>query len=165
MLSVLKAKSSQEINVSFELKKSQSFHWSGHAPIFCSILLDPRFYFVPVEVPSGFAVHVEENLPGALEGLFSFGVSTLVSLDDSQHLPQLNFTDSALWTMTIWPLSVEEYDNQGFKVRKCKGGLETLFEFLLEGQGAPIHVLLHNEVTAKRHALFRSEHKMDPLTG
>ena len=96
MLSVLKAKSSQEINVSFELKKSQSFHWSGHAPIFCSNLLDPRFYFVPVEVPSGFAVHVEENLPGALEGLFSFGVSTLVSLDDSQHLPQLNFTDSAL---------------------------------------------------------------------
>ena len=33
MLSVLKAKSSQEINVSFELKKSQSFHWSGHAAI------------------------------------------------------------------------------------------------------------------------------------
>ena len=96
MLSVLKAKSSQEINVSFEVKKSQSFHWSGHAPIFCSILLDPRFSFVPVEVPSGFAVHVEENLPGALEGLFSFGVSTLVSLDDSQHLPRLNFTDSAL---------------------------------------------------------------------
>ena len=96
MLSVLKAKSSQEINVSFELKRSQSFHWSGHAPIFCSILLDPRFYFVPVEVPSGFAVHVEESLPGALEGLFSFGVSTLVSLDESQHLHQLNFTDSAL---------------------------------------------------------------------
>ena len=83
MLSVLKTKSSQEINVSFELKKSRSFHWSGHAPIFCSILLDPRFYFVPVEVPSGFAVHVEESLPGALEELFSFGVSTLVSLDDS----------------------------------------------------------------------------------
>ena len=94
MMSVLKTKSSQETNVSCELKKSQSFHWSGHAPIFCSVLLYPRFYFVPVEVPSGFAVLVEENLP--LEGLFSFGVSTLVSLDDSQHLPQLNFTDSDL---------------------------------------------------------------------
>ena len=61
-------------------------------------------------------------------------------------------------------LTSEEYDNHGFKVRKCKGGLEILFEFLLEGQGAAIHVLLHNEVTAKRHALFRSEHKIDPLT-
>ena len=51
--------------------------------------------------------------------------------------------------MTIGPLSVEEYDNQGFEVRKCEGGLETLFEFILEVQDTPIHVLLHNEVTAK----------------
>ena len=95
MLSVSKD-SSQEINVSFELKKSESFHRSGHTPIFSSILLDPRFYFVPVEAPIGFAVHVEKNLPGTLERLFSFRVSTLVSLDDSQHFPQLNFTDSTL---------------------------------------------------------------------
>ena len=125
----------------------------------------PKILFRPSGSPKWIRSTCRGKPPGALEGLFSFGVSTLVTLDDNQHLPQLNFTDSALWTMTIWPLSVAEYDHQGFKVRKFKGGLETLFEFLLEGQGAPIHVLLHDEVTAKRHALFRSEHKMDPLTG
>ena len=64
--------------------------------------------------------------------------------------------------MTIWPFSLEENDNQSFEVGKCKEGLGTLFEFFLGGQGTPIQVLLPNEVTAKRHALFRSVHKMDP---
>ena len=103
--------------------------------------------------------------PPGDERLFSFKVCTLVSLNDSQHLPQLNFTDTVLWTLTKWPFSVEENDNQSFEVAKCKGETGTLFKFLLEDQGNPIHVLLYNEVTSKRHALSRSVHKLDPLTG
>ena len=123
------------------------------------------FYFVPVEGKQEFTVYVEDNLPGFLERHCSFGMCTLVSLDDSQHLPQLNFTDTVLWTLTIWPFSVEENDNQSFEVAKCKGEMGTSFKFLLAGQGNPIHVLLYNEVTSKHHALSRSEHKLDPLTG
>ena len=72
-LSVLKAKCSQEINVSFELKKSQSFHWSGHAPIFCSILLDPRFYFVPVEVQVDSQYMYRKTSQGLSKGPFPLG--------------------------------------------------------------------------------------------